>query len=92
MEVLGRLLKLKRIPSSMRVEIYVDENANLNFACPVFRTWAPCTGKWDGIVSVNLTLLRKFAKDMPKGDPLTFEVRNNYLHIGTLGLDCKHMS
>lgn len=92
MDLMGGLTRLKRVPGSMRMEIYVDEEDRLIFASPMYRHWMAYTGECDRVASVNLTILRKFAKDMPKGDPLVFEVRDEYLHIGTLGLTCKMMS
>lgn len=91
MEVVRRFSELKRVPLSMRVEVYVDGEGNLNFDSPRLRSWMACTGTWEGVVSINVKLLRDFTKDMPNGNPLVIEVRDSFLHIGSLGLDCRRV-
>lgn len=83
MGVMRHFTLLKRVPSSMKVEFYVDEEGNFNLDCPKLKCWVACTGTWHGTFAISLKLFRDLAKVMPNGDPLTIGYDGNKMNIGS---------
>lgn len=89
-DFLAMLKPLKRFVKKKQAEdaLLSMEGGDLVISLPGISTGAPATGTWAAEVFVPARLIWGIAMAPPPGDPITMEVRDGRLHIGSLSLSC----
>ncbi len=89
-EFLKALNLLQRaIPISRRQEVILSyDEANLHVDVAGATIAVPAVGTWPGQARVPAAMLQMFRRVPPPGDPFTFTIRGDHIHVGSMSFTC----